>query len=187
MVNLSGTRQRGYALLAVAGLLVCLLLAWGLYRKHQITQQQDRVRVAQAQAQATEAHRKDQERKALEARQAQAQQQQDALAASYKALDQAVGRWDDAVRVAGATGRIALAGPVATLQAIHRETGQIAVPPCLDQGKAALVKSMESTVDGFVIFMRNDLKLGDVLAGASFEEARKARQDYDQGRGQCPQ
>ncbi|MVT28776.1 hypothetical protein GO496_10580 [Acidovorax citrulli] len=78
---------------------------------------------------ASPAGRVDEERKALEQRKAQEQAQKDALASSLKAMDTLVARWDDAVKVASTTGRIALSGPVATLQAIRRETEGVTVPP----------------------------------------------------------
>ncbi len=78
------------------------------------------------------------------------QAQKDALASSLKAMDTLVARWDDAVKVASTTGRIALSGPVATLQAIRRETEGVTVPPLPDAGKAGLLRSMSSTEKGFL-------------------------------------
>ncbi len=126
------------------------------------------------------------ERKAVEDRQAQEKEQKDALASSLKDVDSMVRRWDDAVKLAGTTGRINLSGPVSTLQAVKRDAEQLVVPPCLDTGKAELVKSMSQTIEGFLVFMRNELKLGETLAQIHFDEAKTAMSAFQRARASCP-
>lgn len=45
---------------------------------------------------------------------------------------------------------------------------------------------MDSTVDGFVTFMRNDLKLGGVLSNLEFEKAATAMKEFRDARKACP-
>lgn len=102
----------------------------------------------------------------------------EAIAGQYR-------KWTDASRLASSTGRIALSGPVSALQALHRETEAMIVPPCLDQAKAALVKGMGHEVDGFVIFMQNPVDMGSLLAQGYFEDARNAFKTYEAGVSGC--
>lgn len=126
------------------------------------------------------------ERLELERRQAQEKAQNDALKSSLKTVDDLAARWDDAVKVALTSGRIALPSPVGILQSTRREAEQLTVPPCLDEAKAQLVKSMNSTIEGFLVFMRNELKIGDALAQIHFEESSKQMRAFKEGRSACP-
>ena len=81
-------------------------------------------------------------------------------------------KWSDAAVLARSTSRIALSGPVATLQALHRDTEAMTVPPCLDRAKSALVSSMELEIRGFVTFMQNAGNMGDLLSRTDFADAR---------------
>ncbi|MGP3505821.1 hypothetical protein FRC97_19130 [Paracidovorax citrulli] len=178
--------QRGYVVWVVLLVLAVAVIGAWRYSEHR-----SRERVAAQQAQEAAAKRAqqariDEERKALEQRKAQEQAQKDALASSLKAMDTLVARWDDAVKVASTTGRIALSGPVATLQAIKRETEGFTVPPCLDAGKAGLLRSMSSTEKGFLTFMRNELNIGSTLAQSDFDDAAAAMEIYKRGRAGCP-
>lgn len=62
-------------------------------------------------------------------------------------------KWEDASALAGATSRMSLATPVASLQAIRREMQSLIVPPCADESKALAVQSMETAISGFMAFM----------------------------------
>ncbi len=178
--------QRGYVVWVVLlALAVAVIGAWR-YSEHR---SRERVAAQQAQEEAekrAQQARVDEERKVLEQRKAQEQAQKDALASSLKAMDTLVARWDDAVKVASTTGRIALSGPVATLQAIKRDTEGVTVPPCLDAGKAGLLRSMSSTEKGFLTFMRNELNIGSALSQSDFDEAAAAMEIYKRGRAACP-
>lgn len=126
------------------------------------------------------------ERKAIEKRQAEAKKQQDALQVSLRTVDDLLSRWDDAVRVAGSTSRMSLATPVGMLQAMKREAEQLTVPPCLDSGKAELVKAMEASVEGYLAFMRNEAKLGDMLAQVYLVKAEESMKAFKNARLACP-
>lgn len=109
-----------------------------------------------------------------------------------RAVDKAVsaiagqrGKWNDASTLASSTARIALSGPVASLQALRRETHAMIVPPCLDHAKAALVSGMDKEIEGFVIFMQNPAQLGDLLARVPFSEAKELFGSYDTGLAEC--
>ena len=57
----------------------------------------------------------------------------------------------------------------------------------MDEAKTNLVQSMNSTIEGFLVFMRNELKLGDTLAQIHFEEAAMHLKAFKAGRAACPQ
>ena len=175
--------QRGHVLWVLLGLLTVLVIGAWKYGEYRSEKRQIALEAAAKQAQQARA---EQERKVLEERLAKEKAERDALTTSLKAFDGILARWNDAVKVASTTGRISLSGPVAALQAIRREAEQIVPPPCLDAGKAELIKSMESTEKGFLAFMRNELKLGEVLAKIELEEAEKSMAVYKQGRESCP-
>ena len=127
------------------------------------------------------------ERQELERRVAKEKEQRDTLSSSLKSVDDLLVRWEDAVRVAGTSSRIALPTPVAVLQATRREAESLTVSPCLDDAKVQLVQSMNSTIEGFLVFMRNELKIGDTLAQIDFDEAAKRMKAFKEGRAACPQ
>lgn len=64
--------------------------------------------------------------------------------------------WLDTVKVAGATSRIALSGPVAQLQRIRRDTQSAHWPQCSEQAKRHLVQMMDDQIEGFLGFMRDE-------------------------------
>lgn len=175
--------QRGLSLWVILLVLTVAVVGAWRYGEHRTAQKILAKEAAEKQAQQT---RLEQERKALEERLAKEKAQRDSLGSALKAFDDIVVRWNDAVKVAGTTGRISLSGPVATLQAIRRDTEQITAPPCLDAGKVELLKSMNSTERGFLVFMRNELKLGDVMAKGDFDDAEKAMSAFKVARDSCP-
>lgn len=65
-------------------------------------------------------------------------------------------RWVDAERLASATGRIALAGPVATMQAVQLEAEAAKVEPCLGDAKTALVDLTSKSTTALIEFMRKN-------------------------------
>lgn len=68
-------------------------------------------------------------------------------------------RWADAERLASSTPRVALAGPVATMQAVQREAEGAGVPACLGDAKEALVDLTSKSTTALINFMRkNDLQ-----------------------------
>jgi ATP-dependent 26S proteasome regulatory subunit len=179
-------RQRGYILWAL--LLGITLLIGGAWKYRQV-QSEKRLQAQHAEALRTQQERETRlqaERTELENRLEKEKEQRDALTTSLAAVDAVLARWDDAVKVAGTTSRIALGPQVAALQAIKREAEQLTVPPCLDKGKSDLVQAMNSTVDGFLTFMRNELKMGEQLAKIDFDAAAMHMAKYKADRAGCP-
>lgn len=65
-------------------------------------------------------------------------------------------RWLDAERLAMSTSRIALAGPVASMQAVQREAEGVSVPACLGDAKKALVDLSAQSTTALIEFMRKN-------------------------------
>lgn len=86
-------------------------------------------------------------------------------------------RWIDGERLALATGRIALAGPVAALQALQREVEQMPVPECLADSKQALVGLSSASVNTLLQFMHKDELTGMVY---QFLDRPKLIQAFEQ-------
>lgn len=153
------------------------------------TRRQEKLRAAaEAEQKTTLAQQRaklDEERRALQAKAAQAQRV-DALQDALKKFDDLLARWEDATRVAGTTGRISLSAPVATLQSVRRDAQALLVPNCLEGGHAALVEGMGLTVDGYLAFMANTDKLGEVRAVAKFSDAKPLFDRYKAERAACP-
>lgn len=174
MMNAKG--QRGISVWALLALLAVLAIGAWQWREYQTRQ---RIAAAEAKAAQEQRERAEAERKEREERVAREK-------AALKDLDALVARWNDANKVAGATGRIALSGPVSTMQAIKQEADKIEAPACLDSGDVALRKSMDATVQGYLVFMKNELSMGSTLAQPSFEEAAKHMRSYQDSRDGCP-
>lgn len=79
--------------------------------------------------------------------------------------------WSDAATVARNTGRLALSGPVATLQEIRRRAVALDVPPCVAGAHRALIAGMNATLEGFVAFMA---QADAARVNAAFDQARVA-------------
>ena len=87
-------------------------------------------------------------------------------------------KWEDGLKLASSTSRIALSTPVANLQAIRREVDTIPLGECLKPASTKLRKHMDTIIEGFLSFMGDDkytaerkLKSGETL----LEEYRSAR------------
>lgn len=65
-------------------------------------------------------------------------------------------RWADAEKLALATGRIALSGPVAAMQAIQREAEAFRSSPCLDSARKILVELTQKSSEGLLQFMARE-------------------------------
>lgn len=180
MKNRAAHHQGGSVWVILLVLCAIVIGSWQ-YSEHKA----EKKRIAAEAIAKAEQQKRDAERAELEKRLAQEKQQQDALTASNKALDTLLSRWDDAIKVAGTTGRIALAGPVSTLQGIRREAEAMTVSPCMDPAKALMVASMQHSIDGFITFMRNEMKIGDTLAKIDFDEAAKKLAEFKVARGGC--
>lgn len=65
-------------------------------------------------------------------------------------------RWADAERLAMSTGRIALSGPAATMQALRREAEAMKAPHCLAAAHKALVALIAKSTEAILQFMGKD-------------------------------
>jgi len=101
------------------------------------------------------------------------ERERELLEKAGKDLERLHSRWKDASALAGSTARIALATPVASLQAIRREASEMVVPECLDSPKAALLEGMDKEIEAYMKFMQ-DANIGKILAAGLFVEASDA-------------
>lgn len=62
-------------------------------------------------------------------------------------------RWSDAEKLALSTGRIALSGPIASMQAIQREAEAMSPPACLEGAHKYLVELTKKSTQGMMEFM----------------------------------
>jgi hypothetical protein len=122
-----------------------------------------------------------------EAREFARQVERDMDRKKMQGMDQVVQRWSDAFRVASATPKIALAGPVSQLQAIRRDAVNTEVPDCLLLGKLALMESMNETLEAFIMFMRSSDASNKPAVDARFDQAGKRLQQYASARNRCLQ
>lgn len=65
-------------------------------------------------------------------------------------------RWVDAERLATSTARVALAGPVATMQAVHRDAQVVRVPACMAEARKALIELTGKSTTALIEFMRQN-------------------------------
>lgn len=174
-------------------LLVLIALVIGAWQYSESKTEKKRLAIATEEQRTKEAAAKEEqaqrdlERKQLEERLAKEKQQKDALQESNKAIDNAYTRWTDAIKVADSTSRVSLSSPVATLQAIRRDTQTITVAPCMDAAKASLLSSMDFTIEGFLAFMTNHLNIGKELARPMLEAGIKELAKYQENRKLCTQ
>lgn len=96
-------------------------------------------------------------------------------------LSAVVTRWDDGLKLASSTGRIALSAPVAQLQAARRDLDAVVVGECLKPAKEELKQHMDSMIDAFLAFMASDESAYTIRAAEAF----RRRSFYDQARLNC--
>lgn len=87
-------------------------------------------------------------------------------------------RWDTQEKIAAATSRIALSGPVRELAGLAEETKALPMAmPCMEKARDLLAMTMSTRVDAFLAFMRQD-STGDAesMADALAEGYAKAMQ-----------
>lgn len=187
-------RQRGASVLTIIAVVAVTVVGLVVYKERSraaAKAEQQRIELVQRQEAERLQREKDvaaqREREALQEQAQRAEQEKrDLFVQSLKRFDDVVVRFYDATRVAGSTSRIALAQPVATMQALHREATQLAVPPCLAIGRDDLIEAMTAHVDAYIAFMQNRDKLGGILAAAHFEKAEKSIERYRSARAACP-
>ena len=89
----------------------------------------------------------------------------DAVLKAAGTFDELLGRWNDALDIAGSSARINLSGPVSKLQDLRREAQAVGVPDCMAYAKWLLIRSMDFAVNGYLYFMQqvNDTSVSDQL------------------------
>ena len=103
----------------------------------------------------------------------------------YSDLDNLAQRWTDAVTLADSTPRMSLPERVAELQKIKQEAENLKVNECLNNPKNSLILSMDATVNGFLVFLHNQNKQGDLAALAPLQKGRALFKDFAQGLSDC--
>ena len=103
---------------------------------------------------------------------------------SVSELNAIYARWNDALKLADSTARIALSGPVGKLQEIKREAESLMVPACLVEPKKKMIDGMNHMIDGFMHFM-GSADIGKILARASFEDGSKLFGEYETISAKC--
>lgn len=94
----------------------------------------------------------------------------------FNTLDQQRVDWETQLRIAGASPRIALAGPVKDLAETARRTRALTFDtPCVDQSRNLLASAMDARVDAFLLFMRER----DSDATDADERAAGAMSDFE--------
>jgi hypothetical protein len=83
-------------------------------------------------------------------------------------------RWTDATAVASRAPRMVLAQPVLQLQQIRRDTAEVSLSECSKAASASLVRHMDSTIQGYLLFMSEPNEL--LIRGPLGEELTKAAQ-----------
>lgn len=71
---------------------------------------------------------------------------------STQKLDDLYSRWIDVNNLAASTSRIALSGPIATMQSIRQETENTKVPGCLVDSRDFLALAMDWSIKGYLAF-----------------------------------
>jgi len=79
---------------------------------------------------------------------------QNAVQSYYDDYSKILSSWEDADKVAGATGRISLGPIILTMQSVKRELDFSTPPTCLEAGVGKVVLGMESSIDGYIAFMK---------------------------------
>lgn len=185
-------QQRGYALWVILAACLAAILAAKWW--HDRSKQQ-RLDEAIARERSITAERVAQERREREVREtAERREFEERLAAerarsdyerSADAFRAMHAKWTEASRVAGVTARVALSGPVATLQSIRREATAMALPTCLQDARNMLGKAMQQEIDAYITFMA-DADFGKLLAEVEIKEARKLAQQAKEAAEACP-
>lgn len=84
-------------------------------------------------------------------------------------------RWDDALAIADSTARISLSGPIADLQEIKREAGDLEYPPCARKAHVAMTIFMDAYIDAYLAFMAQKTL---TTINVAFFDAERAYQNY---------
>lgn len=101
---------------------------------------------------------------------------EEAVAQYLSDLDRLIVQWDDGVRLAGATSRIALSPVVNTLQTLRRDAASLTPPACAQYLHEVQALFMDYIVEGLLAFMEHEEQ--SVLE-ENFHAARVARNIFN--------
>lgn len=122
-------------------------------RAQQAREEADRIAheaaAREAAAQAAERRRQQQ----LEDERAEHDRERKDVTTSLLALEVAEKKWIAGVKLAESTARIALAGPVKSLQDMRATMDEMPVPTCLQSAKVELLSGMDAQLKAFLSFM----------------------------------
>lgn len=97
-----------------------------------------------------------------------------------KSFNQIFAEWQDAEKVAGSTGRIALAQPVSKLQEIKRKLAASSYAGCMETTRVLYVTAMNTQIDAYLEFMKGEE--GEAAAQLKFidyyKQADQANKEY---------
>lgn len=96
---------------------------------------------------------------------------------AYEVLTRIENEWDDAIKVAQKTSRIALPNQINSLQDIARRVNDTSWSDCSTEAVGHLNESMENEIDGFILFL--DRRSSDSEIERKFERAREAQDEYN--------
>lgn len=177
--------EKGISLLT---LLVAIAIAIGAaiwWKESRDASLKEQAIAAKAQQEAQEEKQRQLERQKQEFQaQVEKERNKNEFDKSISELNSIYARWNDALKLADSTARIALSGPVGKLQEIKREAESLMVPACLVEPKKKMIEGMNKMVDGFMQFM-GDADIGKILARVSFEDGRKLFVEYETGSAAC--
>lgn len=181
--EMTSAKQRGNVFVIM--ILVVALLAAGIYwqRSRKAAARSEAARVEELAKQA-EVAKAQTELRALQ-QQIEAEKTKNVLQVSIKSAADLYAKWKDGVQVAQRTSRIGLAAPVATLQALRRDTEALIVPDCLKNGKVNLLEAMKLEIEGFLAFM-GDTTMGKYVAQANSDAAEKLLLGFEADLSMCP-
>lgn len=186
-------RQRGLTLLhLIVGLLLIFsgLIGMKACENHnaslKATAQAAKLAADKAKQEAEEQKRKQIEaEKAAFEYEAKQKAEQEEFFKSYDDLAIVVKRWDDGLLLAGSTPRMSLPDRVAELQKIKQDTELLLLPLCLEQQKKILVRSMESSINGLIIFLHNRSNAGEMLSLDAVNTGKALREEFGKGFSDC--
>ena len=180
-------KQQGLSLTSVLLVIAVVLVGavWWMHDQAAKRQQQgaEQQMLAEQQRQSEEkTHQLEAQRKAFEA-QAAAERNKQGFDKAIAALAAIYAKWNDAVS-SNSTPRIALSGPVASLQSLKRDAELPLVPECLVEPKKKMIAGMEKVIDGFIGFM-DDRDIGKIIASLRFGEGGTLLAQYEKDSNAC--
>lgn len=106
------------------------------------------------------------------------------MVADKAKMDNALLRWNDALKVAASTPRIHLTQEIKNLQAIKLEVINMGVAPCMTASKTHLANAMTIFIDGLLEFKSNTI-IGEFLFRDYAKKANRDMERYSIISNQC--